>query len=69
MRFDFYGRFALHVERQDNSWAVFRVINRRRQAVRDLIIPSTIREDEIERYLDDLLHEHATPGSRIRRLD
>ena len=62
MRFDFYGRFELHVERQDNSWAVFRVMNRRRQAVRDLFIPSTIRE-----Y--DLLHEHATPGSRIRRLD
>ncbi len=69
MRFDLYGKFELHVVRQDGAWQVFRLVNGKRQALPDIFIPSVIPENEIERYLDDLLHEQAQPGQKVRRLE
>ena len=69
MRFDFYGRFELHVAREGDLWKVWREVNGIRRIVHDIFIPSIVREDEIERYLDDLLHEFARTGESIRRLN
>ena len=69
MRFAFYGRFDLHVTRRGGSWEVFRLVDGKRKAVSDIFIPAAIEADEIERYLNDLLHELARPGKSIRRIE
>jgi hypothetical protein len=68
MRFDVYGLFELEVRRTAEGWAVWRVgEGRYREA--GIVIPSEVPAEGVERYLDDLLHEGARDGRRLRRLD
>ena len=69
MRFDFFGKFELHVVREGGAWAVFRLVNGRRRALPDIFVPSVIPENKIERFLDNLLHEMAQPGQAVRWVD
>jgi hypothetical protein len=67
--FDVYGRYTLIVERDEEKWRVLQVGADGKRGLRDdLVIPSTLSSDEIAAYLDDLLHESARPGLRVRRL-
>jgi hypothetical protein len=69
MRFDIYGRYEIEVARDGATWKAFSVGEGKRVPLDDILIPPDVREDELQTYLDDLLHELATPGRTIRRVD
>ncbi|MFZ5556084.1 MAG: DUF7661 family protein [Pseudomonadota bacterium] len=69
MRFDVYGRYRIDVERRDGAWVVFRVGSGTRVPMPDIVIPPGVPPDELGRYLSDLLHESATPGRELRRVE
>lgn len=69
MRFDIYGRYQLEIVRKDDRWVIYRLDVGKRRAFNDLVIPAALQEDEIQTYLDDMLHEWAGQGGVIRRLD
>jgi hypothetical protein len=63
LRFKVFGRSVL-VERCADGWETFYLGSEgKRRRAEDLFIPSTIPEEEVERYLADLCHEGATPGN------
>ncbi len=68
MRFDVYGRFRVDIERRDGAWVVYRVGAGTRAPMPDLVVPADVAADKLEDYLNDLLHELATPGREIRRV-
>ena len=60
MEFDVFGRCILAV-REDQRWTLFyQGAEGKRRLVTDLVVPSSVGEDEIEGYLADLCHEWAT---------
>jgi hypothetical protein len=70
MRFDVFGRFVLLVERDGGGWRVLELgPDGKRRVFEEAVIPPHLREDEIGPLLADLLHEHARPGTSVRRLD
>ena len=59
--FDVFGR-KLRVERQGDRWIPYFVEGEgKRRPASDIVISSDIDIDDIATYLDDLLHEWATP--------
>jgi hypothetical protein len=70
LRFDAYQRWIFSVERDaHHQWIVYEISHDGKRRVRaDLVIPAQCREDEIATYLDDLLHECARPGQRVKRI-
>jgi hypothetical protein len=69
MKFDVYGRFQVEVLRENDGWVLRRVEQGRRLVLEDWIIPPDVPADQISRWLEDLLHEFASPDRMIRRLD
>lgn len=69
MRFDIFGRYRIDVQRVGERWRVLRIGNGTLADIRDLLIPSDIAADEVEGYLNDLLHEEAIDGRVIRRVE
>jgi hypothetical protein len=70
MRFDVYGRYVLIVERSGTRWRVLQVGDDGKRGLRDdVAIPSELSPDEIAQHLDDLFHESARPGARVRRIE
>lgn len=69
MRFDIYGRYQLEVVRKNGRWVVYRLDFAKRRPVSDFAIPPSMHEDELQVYLDDMLHELGRPDSAIRRID
>ncbi len=65
MRFDIYGRFQVDVRREGDSWEVYRLAPGKRARMDDIVIPATLKADEIIVYLDDIFHELASFGQRI----
>lgn len=69
LRFSVYERFTLVVERAKDGWLVLEVGAEGKRRLRpDLALPPGLKEADVARYLDDLLHEHARPGTSIRLL-
>lgn len=68
MRFDIYGRFQLEVRRENDSWEVYRHELGKRARVVDVVVPSTLAEEEIATWLDDIYHEYSGPAQRVDRL-
>jgi hypothetical protein len=68
LRFDIYGRYQLEVIREGDSWKIYRLGVGTRAPVHSLVIPPEAQPDELEVWLDDLLHELAEPGRTIRRV-
>jgi hypothetical protein len=68
MKFDVYGRFRLEVERENNSWGVYRRELGKRVKVTDVIIPHNLQEQEIATFLDDVFHELSGPGQSVKPL-
>jgi hypothetical protein len=68
VKFDVYGRFQLEVQRENSAWVVRQLADGKSLLVADAIIPAHFGEDEIIAYIDDLYHEGARPGQRVRRL-
>ncbi len=64
MKFSVYGR-KLEILRSGEKWKVFLLGSEGRKRVADdIVIPSHLKEDEVKRYLEDLLHEWATPHNK-----
>jgi hypothetical protein len=68
MKFDVYGRFCLDVQRENDSWIVYRLELGRRVKLNDLIIPKELAAEEIATFLDDIFHELCSPGQSVRLL-
>jgi hypothetical protein len=68
MKFDLYGRFQLEVQRENDSWVVYRIGLGKRVKANDLIIPNTLEAKEIATFLDDVFHELSGPGQSVRQL-
>ena len=69
MRFDVYGIYQLEIVRDGERWVVYRLDLGKRRIVSDFAMPSSMPPDELGRYLDDMLHEIARPGTAIRRVE
>ena len=69
MKVDVYERFQLDVVREGERWVVYRLEPGKRILWNELVIPSTLAANEICEYLDDLYHESAKPGQRVRELE
>ena len=67
--FDVYGRFKLEVRRRGDAWAIYRRGLGVNPEMTDIVIPSDLIENEIAQFLDDVFHELARPGERVRRVD
>ena len=68
MRFDVYGRFRLEVQRENDSWVVYRLSLGRRIKLDDLIVPNVLAAEEIATFLDDIFHELSGPGQSVKIL-
>jgi hypothetical protein len=66
MKFDVYGRFRLEVQRENDSWEVYRLEFGKRAKVTDLVIPNTLHAEEIATFLDDIFHELSGPGQSVK---
>jgi len=64
---DVYGAYRLLVERVGSAWRVL-YNDGKRGVCDDIVIPPSLSADEIADYVDDLLHESARPGRRVRRV-
>jgi hypothetical protein len=69
LKFDIYGRFQLEVLREGDHWSIYRLASGKRLRVHDLMIPPEVEPNDIARYLDDVLHEAASPGKGVRLLE
>jgi hypothetical protein len=69
LKFDVFGRMLL-VERTAVGWDAYDLSgDGKRRRADGVLIPSTLAEDEIERWLADLCHESATARNpSVRRL-
>ena len=69
IKLDVYGRMVL-ATRAKEGWQVYYVSgDGKRRAADDIVIPSFVKEMEIERYLADLCHEWETKDHpEVRRL-
>jgi hypothetical protein len=68
VKVDVFGRFQLDVVREGQRWVVYRLELGKRIPWSELAIPATLEAGEICEYLDDLYHEMAKPGQRVREL-
>lgn len=69
MKVDVYGKFQLEVAREGQRWVAYRLSPGKRSEWNELVIPPGLEAAEICEYLDDLFHEGARPGQRVRQLD
>ncbi len=61
MRYSVFGRI-IEILKIDEKWEVFFLdLEGKKRPAYDIFIPSSVKEIELENYLDDLLHEWATP--------
>jgi len=68
MKFDIYGRFQLDILREGRAWVAYRMADGKRVRDDTIVIPASLRPDELPGYLDDLYHELGSPGRSIRPL-
>lgn len=70
LRFDVFGR-AIGIDRREGEWRAFYLgADGKRREATDVLIPPTLTESELPRFLADLFHESATPERReVRRLE
>ena len=64
-----YGRFKVDVVREGNHWTVYRLEPGKRIKMGDFAIPSSLREEELGTFLDDIYHELAKPGQTVQLED
>ena len=62
-KFDVFGRRVL-VSRLGDGWQAYYLGNEgKRRRADDIVIPSSVMENEIRQYLADLCHEWASPSN------
>ena len=62
MKLDIFGRKTLQAQRGSKSWRLYYLGgDGKKRLATDIIVPRSVKEDELVAYLEDLLHELATP--------
>lgn len=70
MKFNAYNVFLISVVREQNKWFAYLHGEGKKRLMEDMLIPSELNEDEIQNYLEVILHEYAQPKHpNIIRLD
>lgn len=69
IKFDVFGR-QIAVESSDSGWQVYFLGDEgKRRLARDVLIPSSVTETELEGYLFDVFHESASADHpEVKRL-
>ena len=67
VRLDVFGKFEIDLSRNGGRWQVARV-GRGMSAPLEVAIPDHLDESEVIGFLEDLWHEPARPGQRIKRV-
>ncbi len=63
MKYNVYGR-TIEIIQDDGMWVVFILgSDGKKRIAEDIFIPSHISEEDLVGYLEDLLHERATPDN------
>jgi len=63
MKFNVYDK-KIEVTKVSGNWIVFYIGNEgKNRTAYDIVIPDELKENEIKNYLEDLLHEWATPSN------
>lgn len=65
MKLDIYGRFRLEVQRENNSWVVYRLELGKRVRVTDLIIPNTLEASESQHFWTTSFMSYPDPGKAL----
>jgi len=60
VKLDVFGKRYL-VERVDGEWRAYSLGSDGKRSPFDVAIPSTLGENELAQYFDDLYHEASTP--------
>lgn len=68
MKFDIYGKVQLQIEKEQGRWQVYKLGNGYRTPVHDIVIPSEVSPGDLTSFLDDIFHEAATPGTKVREI-
>jgi hypothetical protein len=64
MKLNVYGK-KIEVSKISGNWVVFYLGNEgKKRTAHDIIIPQELKENEMVKYLEDLLHEWATPSNK-----
>jgi len=59
-KFNVYGREVL-IERTRDHWSAYYIgADGKRRSAKDIVIPASVAEADLEQYLADLCHEWAT---------
>ena len=63
MKLNAYGK-KIEIVRQENRWIVFYLGDEgKKRTAHNIFIPPDLKENEIQNYLGDLLHEWASPSN------
>ncbi len=70
MKYNVYKR-EIEIIKAHGTWTVFMLgSDGKKRVSHDIFIPSTVSEENMETYLEDLLHEWASPGNdKICKID
>lgn len=60
MKLNAYGKI-IEVVREENAWVIYEMGEGKKFPTHDVVLPAELTEVEIVSYLEDLLHEAATP--------
>jgi hypothetical protein len=60
MKLDAYGK-RLEVNKENNQWIIYELGEGKKTQSKDIYIPESYSQDQVIQFLEDLLHERATP--------
>ena len=60
MKLNAYGKL-LEITRENEMWVIYELGEGKKSRSNDVFIPSEYNEAEVVRFLEDILHERATP--------
>lgn len=70
MRYNVFGTIIEVVHRQGTWRACYPGNDGKKRLAEDIVIPSSVRESQLEEYLADIRHEYATgTNSEVIRID
>ncbi len=70
MKYNVFGR-KIEIIKSDGKWKVYILGSEgKKRSFHDILIPSDVVEGDLENYLEDLLHEWASPeNDRVIKIE
>lgn len=62
MKLNAYGKL-LEVVRENETWVIYEVGEGKKSRSNDIYIPADYNEEQVVRFLEDMLHERSTPDN------